>query len=100
MNTSAADYNWLLLLTTQGLPVLLSPNSKEPDAVKLRILANAVAMEYLKSPTKDKLEFLEMHLKPLNNLRDMLDNLVQQFESEKAELKKSLEAPCQTVEKD
>ncbi len=94
---NAADYNWLLLLSTQGLPVLTSANSKEPEAIKLRIVANHFAMEYLRSPLKDKLDFLDSSTKPLQELMGQLQVLLDQLEGEKELVKKDLAAACQTA---
>lgn len=49
----------LTFLVTQSLPVLLDPESQEPQAIQIRLLANSLYVEYLASSAEQKAEFLK-----------------------------------------
>lgn len=92
------DLNWPLLLSIAGLPVLTSPNSKEPEARKLQIVANHFAMQVVKASPVELLAYLDTIKPELDGLIDVLQSLSESLTQIKLENEKLLNTPCQTVE--
>lgn len=96
--TVVPNINWLLLMSVTGLPTLTDPNSKEPEAVKLKIVSNHLAMEYLKTSATERLKVLDTFRTPLNALLDQLNDLSEALDQETLAVKKSIDEACQKVE--
>lgn len=59
---------------TGNLPTVLSKDSKEPDAQKIRLLSNSVYIMYLEAPDSEKLTLLEDMLQKQNELLALINS--------------------------